>query len=559
MKVGDGVTKVEDLPFSLVNGELLEGNGQSHQQLVTDEDGQVKWEEKAFWKESRIVSIYPEMTIQPEIEEQVSTYIFTDKYANYPQKDAFYTVSYNGREYQCVGKECFLESVPIICLGNSGALGQFLGFDGGPITEDPFGILFVSEDLIEMFGGSAFALFFEQLHSTNIQIYGEITQTKKIPNEFIEHLNDNILNGPIVGSLYGSLNANNKDKLGAGAVSFGANNIASGPFSFAAGSSNIASGVYAASFGYYNEASANAALALGGNTKAFGDQSLASGNDNIAYGSDSHAEGTDVTAIEQGTHAEGHNTAANEMYSHSEGSYTLAYGAFSHAQGQGTLAYGMNSYSEGNGDRNEFDVFLISEDNKHIFGIKDYLYNNFLEKLKEAIKYGRAYAIYSICDEKSQRYAAGVTKIVNCDESTITFEDKIEPRTSNDNIQITALYGSASRGTNSHTEGYNSVAIGENQHVQGKNNLEYSSYAHIVGNGSDSLSRSNAHTLDWNGNAKFAGDLYVRGTGTKNLVDAKKVATEEYVDTSLTSAIMTNETIDAICDAVIYAASEVNL
>ena len=32
-------------------------------------------------------------------------------------------------------------------------------------------------------------------------------------------------------------------------------------------------------------------------------------------------------------------------------------------------------------------------------------------------------------------------------------------------------------------------------------------YAHIVGNGTSSTTRSNAHTLDWKGNAWFAGTV----------------------------------------------------
>lgn len=43
-------------------------------------------------------------------------------------------------------------------------------------------------------------------------------------------------------------------------------------------------------------------------------------------------------------------------------------------------------------------------------------------------------------------------------------------------------------------------------HIQGKYS-EPGNYAHIVGNGISSTERSNAHTIDWNGNAMFAGDI----------------------------------------------------
>lgn len=81
-------------------------------------------------------------------------------------------------------------------------------------------------------------------------------------------------------------------------------------------------------------------------------------------------------------------------------------------------------------------------------------------------------------------------------------------------------------GFSSHAEGYNTVASGRYQHVQGKYNIEDGNvYAHIVGNGTSSAP-SNAHTLDWEGNAWFAGDVYV---GANNRV----LTTKEYVDDKL--------------------------
>ena len=62
-------------------------------------------------------------------------------------------------------------------------------------------------------------------------------------------------------------------------------------------------------------------------------------------------------------------------------------------------------------------------------------------------------------------------------------------------------------GLRSHAEGQYTVANSENQHVQGAYNVADASktYAHIVGNGTADDARSNAHTLDWDGNAWFAG------------------------------------------------------
>ena len=55
-----------------------------------------------------------------------------------------------------------------------------------------------------------------------------------------------------------------------------------------------------------------------------------------------------------------------------------------------------------------------------------------------------------------------------------------------------------------------------------------------VGNGTSDNSRSNAHTLDRNGNAWYAGNVYVGSTsGTNRDEGSKKLATEEYVDNAM--------------------------
>ena len=84
-------------------------------------------------------------------------------------------------------------------------------------------------------------------------------------------------------------------------------------------------------------------------------------------------------------------------------------------------------------------------------------------------------------------------------------------------------------GSTSHAEGYKTIASGDYSHVQGKYNIEdtENKYAHIVGNGNYSAS-SNAHTLDWYGNAWFAGDVYIGGTGQDD-ENVKKLASEQYV------------------------------
>lgn len=92
----------------------------------------------------------------------------------------------------------------------------------------------------------------------------------------------------------------------------------------------------------------------------------------------------------------------------------------------------------------------------------------------------------------------------------------------------------------SHAEGYNTTASSAYQHAQGKYNIEDSSgtYADIIGNGTSNTARSNAATVDWSGNAWYAGDVYVGSTsGTNKDAGSKKLATEEYVDSAVSGSL----------------------
>lgn len=70
-------------------------------------------------------------------------------------------------------------------------------------------------------------------------------------------------------------------------------------------------------------------------------------------------------------------------------------------------------------------------------------------------------------------------------------------------------------GIASHAEGLNTYASSDYQHVSGKFNVDDASntYVFIVGNGTSTVSRSNALTLDWSGNLVISGH-YTDGDGT---------------------------------------------
>lgn len=112
-------------------------------------------------------------------------------------------------------------------------------------------------------------------------------------------------------------------------------------------------------------------------------------------------------------------------------------------------------------------------------------------------------------------------------------------------------------GFTSHAEGYNTIASSDYQYVQGRYNIEDNAnkYVHIVGNGTGTANlRSNAYTLDWNGNGYFQGNVSVDGTPTNDNhlvtkkyvanaiadldvnIDLSDYATKTYVDESILNA-----------------------
>ena len=139
------------------------------------------------------------------------------------------------------------------------------------------------------------------------------------------------------------------------------------------------------------------------------------------------------------------NNAANGFYSHAEGSNTKASGSCSHAEGEKTTASGDYSHAEG-------------------------------WSTKASEQYSHA--------EGDSTEATGYCSHAEGSDTKAS-------------------------GQHSHAEGYYTLASSKYQHVQGKFNISDTTdtYAHIVGNGLDYLSRSNAHTLDWSGNAWYAGTV----------------------------------------------------
>lgn len=208
-------------------------------------------------------------------------------------------------------------------------------------------------------------------------------------------------------------------------------------------------------------------VALGLDVEAFGDNSFAEGNNTVAYGDNSHAEGYQSQATGQNAHSEGENNIASGQGAHAEGGAgTTASDKYTHAEGYGTTASAQAAHSEG------YNTYATGK-YSHVEG-----YNS-----KAAADMAHAENYGTEASGKNS-HAEGIISIA--------------------------------KGNGSHAEGFGTVASGKYQHVQGKYNVEDTEgrYAHIVGSGSDA-ERRNIHTLDWEGNAEYAGDVTATVKGKK--------------------------------------------
>ena len=206
---------------------------------------------------------------------------------------------------------------------------------------------------------------------------------------------------------------------------------------------------------------------------------------NIASGKGARSVGMGTTASGEFSVAEGYKTTAQGSYSHAEGLHSKATVEGAHAEGYQTEATGKYAHSEG--------------------------------RTAKAQGYCSHAEGFGTTVSADYGHTEGNTAVASARAAHAEGE------------QTTAA------GQRSHAEGYYTKATADAQHVQGRYNIEDTAktYAHIVGNG-NSTKRSNAHTIDWNGNANFAGDVYV-GNANENKA-GNKLATESFVTDKISEA-----------------------
>ena len=208
---------------------------------------------------------------------------------------------------------------------------------------------------------------------------------------------------------------------------------------------------------YYSDQAATVTIGKADKTDTVLETTLSRGRKaNTTVGTGSFAFGYDVEASGSHSHAEGRLTKAGASYSHAEGNETLAGNNSSHAEGQGSSAMALASHAEG------ISTFA-SGYASHVGGRYNILdaHDNWAEWIS-----GTSYAI----------------------------GDKVKRTVSSADIR-----------------GYKCITANSDT-VFTEANWErdfYINYAEIIGNGTQNNARSNARTLDWDGNEYLKGTLRI--------------------------------------------------
>lgn len=201
-------------------------------------------------------------------------------------------------------------------------------------------------------------------------------------------------------------------------------------------------------------------------------------------------------------HAEGDRTQALEMASHAEGRETLAYGQYSHAEGRGTKA-AYASHAEGL--YSDASAFYAHAEGGHTKASGDYSHaeGNYTESSGEA----------SHTEGYDAKASGKCSHAEGNDTKAIGESSHAEGNytTASGFCSHSEGYDTTASGNCSHAEGFHTEARGSCQHVRGKYNVvdTEDKYADVVGNGEDTTDdkRSNAYTLDWDGNAWYQGNV----------------------------------------------------
>lgn len=327
-----------------------------------------------------------------------------------------------------------------------------------------------------------------------------------------------------------------------------------------AGNSNIAKNAHMEGGGNTNVSMSTISHTEGAGNFNYGAQSHIEGAGNTISGNESHVEGGGNVAHGLKSHVEGGGNGGYGIGAHVEGKHNTAFGYAQHAEGAYNIAgYSStpqqfdysNNYAEG-------DIVCI---NNAYYGIPSsetdmpFIFRCIMAPGK--IQSGNGVTIIHPSEwSSSTTYSQGdVVKVsgygfYKANSSSVTSNPVIKHSDNGGNdwtkikevlspfkttsssgyylldcrdvygsndiaivdsgAEVSAMWEPISTSLVTHVEGLKNIATGNYQHVQGKYNNPDPDQAFIIGNGSYTegvTTRSNAMTVDWNGDMVLAGDI----------------------------------------------------
>ena len=297
-----------------------------------------------------------------------------------------------------------------------------------------------------------------------------------------------------------------------------------------------------------------AAHAEGIKTQAKSFAAHAEGEETIASARAAHAEGFGTQALAQCAHAEGYSTVAQGVYSHAEGYKTTALGNYSHVEGVSNIA-GKNSHVEGGYHLTELlqEQYVLSSMDESVTIMSGFLQGNSFHwqgykiKSPSLVIDNQTYDTYAYGELNLNLYNSSHPyltlepgyyqgQILNADGgyNNIIYH-KLHEKNSDGAFEIYSyemsgsdlfdLYINELRLFKKELQNMSTYdSFDEFSHIQGKYSMPVSNCAHIVGAGTSDTNRKNIHTLDWDGNAEFAGDVTLFGCGGSNPIQLSTLA-----------------------------------
>ncbi len=314
----------------------------------------------------------------------------------------------------------------------------------------------------------------------------------------------------------------------------GYRNIVDGLRAHGEGSENKVSGTSSHAEGRSNEVSGNYAHSEGGENKVSGEYSHGEGYQNEVNGAHAHVEGQEVkvyadyahgegqsnTISSEGksSHVEGSNNTVEGVNAHAEGEYVVVKGAHAHGEGHVNTVTGMSSHVEGsnneivsNSSHAENSYNKVYADECHAEGRNNNIYVR-CGHVEGALNVVRGSTPSNVAPNANHVEGKANETGIN---SYVCHVEGFKNLVDGQYVHVEGMQNTVASGVaNAHVEGKGHNAYVDEVHIQGKFSLNDTEkkYLHITGNGKSDTKRSNAHTVDWDGNAWYSRNVTIVGT-----------------------------------------------